>query len=502
MIAGIINSAGIKEDPPATMNAPSGSSRGFDRALRQASNRPPAQRAATEQQRSSGSDPQVRQKYGAAAKAAQGSPSSQGANGAEPPGDAENIASPESRGEENIAQSQGKDEQSLKPGVQVGTDATASLAAVAPALTLVPQSADGGSTDVQAGAASPATPSVQADALQFNADTEGSQIVSRPGISAQIGGAAYRLTQHGGSEAQFAAQAGQTPQSGAVVLPRGMALQEAVPETAPKLTPPKDDTTTQLLNLARQPVARAPIAGALTPQQLVQQTLVQGDAQTRNQLMMTYGLNQSPQLAAGSTPLPQMGILGQPRFFGDAPLTTSLRQSAETREGSTATLPGPVQLPLAPAGVAQAQGAGAAVPSEHMLERMVHEARLMLGGNRNEASFKLHPEHLGEVTMKVTQHDGVIKLDLTVHNHAVKTLIESQMDELRQRLSAEHLGGGEFTFNVNVNQNDHQPREGVLTQAADSMAPLGRRPAEPGPAANLPPRLRPVWGLAGTGIYA
>ena len=490
MIAGIINSAGIKEDPPATMNAPPGNSRGFDRALRHASNRPPAQRASAERQRSSGSDPQVRQKYGAATQAAQAHASHQGAKAAENTADAENIAQGPPQGAEDLAQNEGDAADALKPGAQVGTDAMVAQAAVAQGLTFVPQGA-------AAPGAQASTPGAAA-ALQFNADVEGSQIVSRPGVSAQIGDAAYRLTQHGNTEAQFAAQAGRALQSDAVIVPQGLALEKAVPDTAPKLAVPKDDTAAQLLNLARQPVARSPIAGILTPQQLIQQALLQGDAQPRNQLMMTYGLNQSPQLAADGAPLAQQATLVQPRFFADAPLTTSLRQKAEGHESATTTLPGPMQLPLAAAAPQQT----APVPSDQMLERMVQESRLMLGGHRNEATFKLHPEHLGEVTMKVTQHDGVINLDMTVHNHAVKTLIESQMDELRQRLTAEHLSGGEFTFSVNVNQGDHQPREGTLMQSTAGMAPLGRRPVEINAAANLPPRLRPVWGLAGTGIYA
>ena len=151
------------------------------------------------------------------------------------------------------------------------------------------------------------------------------------------------------------------------------------------------------------------------------------------------------------------------------------------------------------------RGAEARVPEQNLTDAIVREARWSLSNNSKEVTIKLHPEHLGEVRMKVRHQDGALKLDMTVENHAVKSLIESRMEDLRARLQSEQFtSNNEFMFNVDVHQgnNSHDPSAELADDGHGGT--LRANGSDDGGADNAPRdfRARPRWGQAGVGIYA
>lgn len=155
--------------------------------------------------------------------------------------------------------------------------------------------------------------------------------------------------------------------------------------------------------------------------------------------------------------------------------------------------------------------AGAADPTPHQarpdqaqLDRMVQEARFMFANGRNEAHFKLRPESLGEVRLKVVHQDGVLRVDMTVDNHAVRQMVEQNVNDLRQRLLEAHGSEQEMQLNVNVRQ-DSQSAPQEQAGAQDNSTPVGPQRAlqqadTETDAASAPGR--PRWGSAGVGVYA
>ena len=168
-----------------------------------------------------------------------------------------------------------------------------------------------------------------------------------------------------------------------------------------------------------------------------------------------------------------------------------------------APIPG---LTLPATGAAAAQQLAqqpAEVHRAQVMERIVQQARWVIRNNRNEVTFKLSPEHLGDIHLKVTQMEGMLKVDMTVESLAVKRMVESQLDDLQLRLQDENLTSDEFSFNVDVRQGDDSKSSQAfaLRPQGASVEPEGSLADAANPNRTID-RLRPVWGHAGSGIYA
>jgi flagellar hook-length control protein FliK len=132
-----------------------------------------------------------------------------------------------------------------------------------------------------------------------------------------------------------------------------------------------------------------------------------------------------------------------------------------------------------------------------VVERVASEAHWMISNDRQEVTIRLSPEHLGNLHMKVLHKDGVFNVHLTVDNLTAKHLLESNLQDLRNRLVGDHPGG-EFLFNVDVRHGNEQPS---LYARRDRPAPagVGRVGAlEEAPAPGMAGR---VLGHSGLSIY-
>ena len=317
---------------------------------------------------------------------------------------------------------------------------------------------------------------------------------------AQIGRAAYRIGPHGMGELQFALAAGaQLPAQteGAAAGLSGGAAVDLQPEEMLQQaqTGQVDDLDGEALAEFRQKAARQAEqqTGAADPAK------AQGD-QARHQLLAQLGTATNRA----------------------APFTATARTAGDAEGSGTATATSGKAFSPDPDAVTAlgglsgtgAQGASAdrtaavhpgaeARPEPRTLERIVQSARWLIGDDgTNEVTIKLHPENLGQMRMKVMQEHGLLRLEMTVHNQAVKHLIESQMDTLREMLMADNLAQGQFQVSVDVQQRDPGP---FGTDGAQALAGLdgirSSRGAAAAPEAAVAARTRPTWGQGGVGIY-
>ncbi|MDI4646218.1 flagellar hook-length control protein FliK [Cohnella hashimotonis] len=102
------------------------------------------------------------------------------------------------------------------------------------------------------------------------------------------------------------------------------------------------------------------------------------------------------------------------------------------------------------------------VPGQQFAEQMdkflVKQFTLSGGNGISEANINLHPEHLGEVQIRLTIQHGVLNAQFVAHNEAARELLDNQMAQLRGTLQSQ----GIQVDRVEVVQ--HQP------QASESSA--------------------------------
>lgn len=71
--------------------------------------------------------------------------------------------------------------------------------------------------------------------------------------------------------------------------------------------------------------------------------------------------------------------------------------------------------------------------------QIVEQARMINRVNNSEMIVKLKPEHLGELTLKVTVENGAVSASFHSNNSEVRTIIEASLTQLKQELSTQGL---------------------------------------------------------------
>ena len=160
----------------------------------------------------------------------------------------------------------------------------------------------------------------------------------------------------------------------------------------------------------------------------------------------------------------------QPTQQGAARMTTTMpfeiptRTPAETMPqpaqpiaAQTGTTPAPVQEAASPAPAQEAQRPQA---DYEIPRQIVEQARLLRTLTDTQMVIRLHPEHLGELTLRVAVgRDGAVQASFHSDNAQVRNVIENSLVQLRQELN---------------NQGLKVDRVGVYTGLADGQMPQGQ----------------------------
>lgn len=323
---------------------------------------------------------------------------------------------------------------------------------------------------------------------------------ARAPIAAQIGSAAHRLGRHGPAEQRFAQAAGVTlpgsPQAELLQASRQGAKAAVMQESEPDpLAVDRSGTVAReadLLKLSDEASGRVKAPGLSVDDKVKLES-----AQSRNEIMQRIAAVEEDAAPLQSTAAPAADSLR-----AQLQLSAALLNSARTAVGKAT--PGGEQGDTAPAAstgpvnltqIFQTPTDDAV--EQRVIERVAQELRWMLTNERNQVTLKLHPEHLGDLHMRVVQKDGVIRVDLTVDNLAAKQLLESNLDDLRNRLAEESQANG-FIFNVDVRKGREQP--GLQSQPS-RITENGNRAADSLQAATEPGLPRRVPGHTGLSIY-
>ena len=136
---------------------------------------------------------------------------------------------------------------------------------------------------------------------------------------------------------------------------------------------------------------------------------------------------------------------------------TAAPQPAQPIAAQLGTSPLPTQEVEAPA---QTQDAQRPQPDYEIPRQIVEQARLLRTLNDTQMVIRLHPEHLGELTLRVSVgSNGAVQASFHSDNAQVRNVIENSLVQLRQELS---------------NQGLKVDRVGVYAGLTDGQMPQGQ----------------------------
>lgn len=349
--------------------------------------------------------------------------------------------------------------------------------------------------------------------------------MGRPGGIAGLGQSTYRNSAHGPQEALHAEAAGAKPPiTGLPGLPESLddfadvtakaaAFKDATHQVGSSQTD-KNYSAIEILRMARN-AATAPEGTDLS-------ATVPDSAQARNKAMMEIMEEISPDAknVLGSTSQTKNGAVTTSQAFSSfsgntgGEMTQNFMNSGANddsgpgpKTASTAfqfadELPSPLSARFPAAGLdAVRTPQTLAQPESALMERIADQAKWLIKNNRNEVTMKLAPEHLGDLQMKVIQEKGTLRVEMTVENLEAKKVLESQVEEIHQKLVEENLADSQFQFDVNVRQNHDPQRPRDLSLRPPSQSAMADW-ANPDQVTKTSEQAKPVWGHEGVGVYA
>ncbi len=112
---------------------------------------------------------------------------------------------------------------------------------------------------------------------------------------------------------------------------------------------------------------------------------------------------------------------------------------------------------------------GRARLSEPIIEQTVRGVLLSVREGASELRVRIQPEHLGELYLRMVFKDNVLSLDVNAQSTLVKSIIESNLGQLRQSLHSNGVDVGKVSVTVDpdVSSGGHFSREAPVFQPSE-----------------------------------
>lgn len=143
----------------------------------------------------------------------------------------------------------------------------------------------------------------------------------------------------------------------------------------------------------------------------------------------------------------------------DAPADFGKVESVVNRQATVVDHIQPVSLAKAVEAASVQRDSSVSQDPHNIAGQIVEQARMINRVNNSEMVVKLKPEHLGELTLKVTVENGAVSASFHSNNQEVRTVIEASLTQLRQELSNQGLKVDNVGVYAGLNQffsNDQQ----------------------------------------------
>ncbi len=94
------------------------------------------------------------------------------------------------------------------------------------------------------------------------------------------------------------------------------------------------------------------------------------------------------------------------------------------------------------------------VSQQEIINQIVEKMKVSVVGDTSEVRITLRPEHLGDVTLKIATHNGVVTAEFLAQSEEVKALIEANFQDLQETLRQKGLEVSSFTTGLLSDQSN------------------------------------------------
>jgi len=112
----------------------------------------------------------------------------------------------------------------------------------------------------------------------------------------------------------------------------------------------------------------------------------------------------------------------------------------------------------------------APVDPQNIMEQIVNNMHFEVRGAVSEIRIQLRPEHLGDVTLRVSTQNGIVVAQFVAENQRVKEIIEAGFNQLRDALEEQGINISEIEVSVGQGENE---REFAFTANTNRSIPEG-----------------------------
>ncbi len=88
------------------------------------------------------------------------------------------------------------------------------------------------------------------------------------------------------------------------------------------------------------------------------------------------------------------------------------------------------------------------IDTQDVINQIVEKMKFNITGDTSEVRITLRPEHLGDVTLKIATHNGVVTAEFLAESEQVRALIEANFQDLQETLRQKGLDVQQFTTSV------------------------------------------------------
>ncbi len=113
--------------------------------------------------------------------------------------------------------------------------------------------------------------------------------------------------------------------------------------------------------------------------------------------------------------------------------------------------------------VAKAQ-ATSNINTQDVVNQLVDRMKVDVRGNLSEVRITLRPEHLGDVSLKITTENGIITAQFVAENERVKQIIESNFNQLKSTLEEQGIQVSQLSVSVGQDQQDERMKQFLAEQ--------------------------------------
>ncbi len=94
------------------------------------------------------------------------------------------------------------------------------------------------------------------------------------------------------------------------------------------------------------------------------------------------------------------------------------------------------------------------VNQSEVINQLIEKMKVTVNGDTSEVRITLRPEHLGDVTLKIATHNGVVTAEFLAESEQVKALIEASFTDLQDTLRQQGIEVSDFTTGLLSDQSN------------------------------------------------